>query len=96
VTQLVRPSQSGQITIPVEFRKELDITEDTLLQVTIADGELRLRPIDLTEHKEGNSTWLQDLYELFAPVREEAKGMGEEEINMAIDQAIRAVRGKNG
>ena len=44
----------------------------------------------------GNSTWLQDLYKLFAPVREEAKGMSEEEINMAIDQAIRAVREKNG
>ena len=42
MTQLVRPSQSGQITIPVEFRKKLDITEDTFLQVTIADGELRL------------------------------------------------------
>ena len=92
MTQLVRPSQSGQITIPVEFRKELDITEDTLLQVTIADGELHLRPIDFAEHKEGNSTWLQDLYEMFAPVREEAKGMSEEEINMAIDQATRAVR----
>jgi AbrB family looped-hinge helix DNA binding protein len=96
MTQLVRPSQSGQITIPIEFREELDITEDTLLQVTIADGELHLRPIDLNEHEEQKSTWLQDLYELFAPIREEAKGMSEEEINTAIDQAIRAVRGKNG
>ncbi len=95
MTQLVRPSQRGQITIPVEFRKELDITEDTFLQVTIADGELRLRPIDLTEHKGENSIWLQDLYELFVSVREEAKGMSEEEINIAIDQAIKAVREKH-
>jgi AbrB family looped-hinge helix DNA binding protein len=96
MTQLVRLSQSGQITIPAELRKELDITEDTFLQVTVVDGELRLRPIDLVEHKAGNSTWLQDLCELFEPVREEAKGMSEEEINIVINQAIKAVRRKNG
>lgn len=95
MTRLVRPSQSGQITIPVEFRKELDITEDTFLQVTITDGELHLRPIDLTEHKGKNSIWLGDLYELFAPVREETKEMSEGAINMAISQAVKAVGGRH-
>jgi hypothetical protein len=35
---------------------------------------------------------LKQLYERFAPVREEAKDMSEEEVDMAIIQAVKAVR----
>ena len=37
-------------------------------------------------------TWLDELYGLFAPVREEAKAYSEDEIDTAIDEAVRAVR----
>lgn len=40
------------------------------------------------------SPWLKELYDLFAPVRQEAVAaeMSEAEINAAIDAAVRAVR----
>jgi AbrB family looped-hinge helix DNA binding protein len=91
MTRLIRPLRSGQITIPVEFRKKLGINEESLLQLTLADGELRLRPVHVAESKE-SSDWLKQLYERFAPVRAEAENMSEEEIDMAIVQAVRAVR----
>ena len=45
--------------------------------------------------KEGKgSPWLRELYEYFAPVRDEilARGISEEEINADIDAAIAEVR----
>jgi hypothetical protein len=41
------------------------------------------------------SAWLQELYEQFAPVRDEARGLSEAEINDAIDDAVKAVRSKH-
>ena len=91
---IVRARKKGQITIPDEFRKELGIEENSLLRVSIQDGELRIRPMKLAE--EQGSPWLRELYEHFAPVREEIlrKGYTEEEVNADIDAAIREVRAK--
>ncbi len=46
------------------------------------------------QNPDRGSSWLRELYDYFAPVREEAleKGYTEEEINAAIDEAVRAVR----
>ena len=93
MTKIVRPLRGGQITIPAEFREKLGIGPDSLLQVTLMQGELRLRPLSVTERAAG-SPWLKDLYEYFAPVREEGeeKGYPEKEIDAAIDEAVKAVR----
>jgi AbrB family looped-hinge helix DNA binding protein len=92
-TKLVRPLRGGQITIPAAFRKELGIDENTMLRVTVTDGELRMTPVRMEEATEG-SPWLRELYEYFAPVREEIvrRGISEEEVNADIDAAIAAVR----
>jgi len=91
--RLVRPLRGGQITIPVEFRKRLGITESTMLQVRLDDGELHIRPVQLSETAEG-SPWLQELYAYFAPVRQEIidRGISEDEVNADIDAAIQEVR----
>ena len=96
-TRIVHPLRSGQITIPAEFRRELGITDRSVLQVTLADGELRIRPVEIREQRRG-SPWLREAYELFAPVREEAaeRGYTEEEIDEAIDRALKAVRAQHG
>ncbi len=93
MTKIIRPLRSGQITIPVEFRKRLGIDEHSMLKMTLERGELRLTPVDVREQTQG-SPWLRELYELFTPVRHEAidKGYTEEEINADIDAAIRASR----
>ena len=90
-SRIVRPSRNGQMTIPAEFRKRLGIDEDSLLEVTLDRDELRVRPLR-TSRTAAGSPWLQDLYDLFAPVREEARQYSEDEINAAIDEAVQAVR----
>lgn len=91
MTKIVRPLRGGQITIPAEFRKRLGITEDTVLRVTLEGRTLRIVPLETRESSPGSS-WLKDLYDLFAPVREEAAHLSEEEINQAIDEAVRQSR----
>lgn len=91
-TRVVRQLRSGQITIPAEFRRRLGITDASLLQMTLEQGELRIAPLQIASGQ--GSPWLADLYQHFAPVREEAvqKGYSEEEINQAIDEAVTEVR----
>lgn len=94
-SKTVHVLRGGQITIPIEFRRELGIDDASLMEVTIADGKLTLVP---QETKPKGSEYLRELYELFAPVRQEAidKGYTEDEINEWIDEAIREVRAERG
>ncbi len=91
--KLVKPLRNGQITIPAEFRQELDITEDSLLQIVLVGRELRIRPVQVTQTESG-SAWARDLYEMFAPARKEAEKYSEAEVNADIDKAVTAVRRK--
>jgi len=93
-SKIVRPLRSGQITIPVAFREKLGISGDSLLQVTLVDGELRIRPLVPAQTAAG-SPWLKELYDRFAAVREEASGSSEGQIDAAIDRAVEAVRRSN-
>lgn len=90
-SKIVRPLRNGQITIPAEFRKQLGIDEHSMLKITLEQDELRLK---LVHVEETGSPWFRELYELFAPVRQEAidKGYTEEEINTWIDEAVAASR----
>jgi AbrB family looped-hinge helix DNA binding protein len=93
MTRIIKPLRGGQITIPAEFRRELGITEESMLQVSLSEGELHLKPVRVTEAGEG-SPFLKELYEYFAPAREEVKekGLTGEEIDTAVEQAAEAVR----
>ena len=92
-TKLVRTLRKGQITIPDEFRRRLGIEENSLLQVTLDQGELRLKPVVVHEQAQG-SPWLRELRDYFAPVRQEAeeRGYTDDDINRWIDEALAAVR----
>ncbi len=91
MVRVVRPLRGGQITIPADFREELGIDGSTLLQVTLEEGELRIKPVRVTEAKKG-SPWLKELYELFAPIRAEAGRHGKKEVEKTLDQALTNVR----
>jgi AbrB family looped-hinge helix DNA binding protein len=86
--------RNGQVTIPAEFRRRLGIDDDSLLQVTLEDGELRMKPLQTAERvaPPAGSQWLRELYEQFAVVRAAAAALSEDEINADIDQAIAEVR----
>lgn len=47
--RVVKPFGKGQITIPAEFRKALDIGADTLLTVTLEGDRLVVKPIPPAE-----------------------------------------------
>jgi bifunctional DNA-binding transcriptional regulator/antitoxin component of YhaV-PrlF toxin-antitoxin module len=93
MTRTIKAIRSGQITIPADFRRELDITDDSLLQMTLEGDGLRITKLHTAPDATG-SPWLAELYERFAPVRQEAldQGYTEEEINAAIDRAVAGVR----
>jgi bifunctional DNA-binding transcriptional regulator/antitoxin component of YhaV-PrlF toxin-antitoxin module len=93
MTKIVRSLRGGQVTIPAAFRRELGIGDDTMLRMTLADGELRIKPVEVSEPSTG-SPGLRALYEYFAPVREEilARGISQEEVFADIDAAIAEVR----
>ena len=93
LTSLVEPLRGGKVTIPAEFRRRLGISEGTMLRLTLVQGELRLAPVDAIESGRG-SPWLRDLYELYAPVRDEIREreIPEADVNADIDAAVRAVR----
>jgi bifunctional DNA-binding transcriptional regulator/antitoxin component of YhaV-PrlF toxin-antitoxin module len=92
-TKIIRTLRSGQITIPAAFRRELGIDEQSLLRMTLVDGELRITPVEVNAELKG-SPWLKELYDYFAPVRQEVldRGISEEELNADIDAAIAEVR----
>lgn len=94
--KLVKPLRNGQVTIPAEFRRRLGITDESVLEMSVADDELRVRVLEVRRQAAG-STWLKDLYEEFAPSRKEAvdRGYSEDEINSAVDEAVAAVRKKH-
>jgi bifunctional DNA-binding transcriptional regulator/antitoxin component of YhaV-PrlF toxin-antitoxin module len=96
-SKCVRLQKGGMITIPVEFRRELGIESETLLEITLDHAELRITPLNVAPAGKG-SQWFKDLYDYFAPVRDEiaAAGHSEDEINADIDAAIRAVRAEHG
>lgn len=92
LTKLVHPLRNGQITIPAEFRTQLDITERSLLEIKLVGGELRLKPVQISTKK--NSEWARELYELFAPVRAETAKHSGKQVDADIDKAVAAVRRK--
>jgi len=89
-SRMVRQLRGGQITIPGEFRRSLGISENDLLKVTLRDGKLEVTPVETRE--KASQAWLKEMYDLFAPVRKEARPRSEGEINQLIGQAVREVR----
>ena len=89
-TQIVRPLRRGQLTIPAEFRRRLGISEDTLLQLTLYEDKIEIVPV-VTKPVAGMA-WARELYEMFAPIRQEAQTMDEAEIDALIDETVDEVR----
>lgn len=89
--RIIKAARGGRITIPIDLRRELGIDDETPLRVRVVDGELRVTPM---ANAAAGSSWPRELYDYFAPVREEAKEKGytEEQINGWIDEAVLAYR----
>jgi len=93
-TKIVRPLRRGQVTIPAEFREKLGLGEDSLLSITLRGKTLEIARVRVGAGP--GSPWLRELYELFAPVREDLSQYSEEEIDRAIERSVAEVRAKRG
>lgn len=92
MTKTIRFLRSGQITIPIDFREKLGIDPETLLQISLIQGELRIKPVHVAREAAQGSPWLKEAYNAFADVRKQMGQYRQQEINDAIDQAVKAVR----
>lgn len=93
MTKIIKSLRSGQLTIPADFREKMGINEDTLLRISLMKGELRIKPVQVSDKTQSEgSPWLKEAYDAFADVRKKMEKYSEEEINEAIDQAVKAVR----
>ncbi len=52
LTKVVKPMAKGQITIPVEFRRRLNIGPDTFLRLTLKEGKIEIVPLRLVPQAE--------------------------------------------
>jgi bifunctional DNA-binding transcriptional regulator/antitoxin component of YhaV-PrlF toxin-antitoxin module len=95
--RVIRPLHNGKLVIPDEFQRELGIGEDSTLQLTVENGELRIRAVQEIPADQVPA-WVKKAYDALAPLREEVieAGYTEEEINGTIDEAIAAVRRQDG
>ena len=91
--KLVRQLRNGQITIPKEFRRALGLEDSDMISIRLTEGKLEVEPVKVQPKVKG-SPWARELYALYAPVREAAKDVPEEEINQAIDDALKEVRSR--
>jgi AbrB family looped-hinge helix DNA binding protein len=48
-TRLVKPRARGQITIPAEFRDQLGIDENTVLQMRMRGGKIEITPLRVVD-----------------------------------------------
>ncbi len=78
------------MTIPADYRCRLGITDESLLQIRTEGGDLRIKPVKVTDQT--GSDWVKELYDLFAPVRTQAGKVNEKDVNETIDEAVQAVR----
>ncbi len=89
--RIVRQLRHGQMTIPKEFREALRLDPSDLLSVSLRGDRLEIEPVRVASRGTG-SPWAARLYELFAPARESLGAVRSEDIDQAIDDAVREVR----
>jgi bifunctional DNA-binding transcriptional regulator/antitoxin component of YhaV-PrlF toxin-antitoxin module len=89
----VRPLRDGRITIPVEFRRVLGITEESLLDIAVEEDAIRIRKVEVARTN-GQGTWLAGSGDPFVSARAElaTRGVPADEIDAAIDAARRELR----
>ena len=92
-SKVVQVLRGGHIVIPMEFRRQIGIEDESFLRITVEDGDLRVSPVRPAAQGE-EADWLDALYDAYAPVRADilARGISEAEVNADIDAAIAEVR----
>ncbi len=60
LTKLVRPLAKGQITLPIEFRRRLNIDDQTILSLTLKGRQIEIVPLRATPAQEDLREYTRD------------------------------------
>lgn len=60
--QFTKPYSKGQITIPLEFRKYLEIDEDTWLHLSIRAGKIIIEPVKKDKLENGKYPVMEEQF----------------------------------
>lgn len=85
---LVKVIRHGQITLPADFREELDIKEGDYLEAEMDNKTIVLRPKVFMDRADA----VKALHKMMAEVHERTKDLDPKEIDEVIEQAIAEVR----
>lgn len=87
---IVKLKDRGQMTLPAEIRRALDLESGALLEARLEDGRVVLVPQTITSREKAFEEIKQ--VALRARARWQADGESEEDIERLIERAIREVR----
>ena len=85
---LVKVIRHGQITLPADFREELDIKEGDYIEAEIEGKAIVLRPKVLLDREDA----VKALHRIMSDVQSRTKDISPEEIEREVAEAIREVR----
>ncbi len=60
LTKFVRPLSKGQITLPIEFRRRLNIDAATILNLTLKGGRIEIVPLRVMPQDASLRDYTQD------------------------------------
>lgn len=89
---LVKLIRHGQITLPAEFRRALDLKEGDYLEVEIEGDRIILKPKVVLDRTEA----IERLHRLMDKIQARNEDFSEEEVERDVREAIRAVRDRRG
>jgi AbrB family looped-hinge helix DNA binding protein len=92
-TAIIKMTRSGQITLPAEVRKALQVSEGDYLEAEMADGALKLRPLTLVNPMDAERR-LEEIMSKVTPLPQEA-ARSEDDILTEVAEIIRQTRRDN-
>lgn len=88
--RLIKRLRRGRITIPKEFRDEMGLRADDLLEITLEEGRLVIEPATVTRTM--GTPWIKALYDHYLAGQGARHDGPEQETNPASDSADRKTR----
>jgi AbrB family looped-hinge helix DNA binding protein len=85
---LVKVIRHGQITLPADFREELDIKEGDYIEAELEGKVIVLRPKVLLDREDA----VKALHRIMSDVQSRTEDISPEEIELEVAEAIREVR----
>lgn len=91
---LVKLKDRGQITLPVEIRRALNLESGALLEAKLEDGRVVLVPQTVVSREQA----FEDIKQIALRARKrwKADGKSEDDIERLIEQAVRETRNERG